>query len=202
MLLWYFLQAILIGITVGAVVGPISLLFIRKTLEDGIKSAIAIGLGVALADGVFGVIAAFGISTISYLFHSYSDIIQFIGGAFLLYISYNDIKSKTLKEAVMQAGDYYKLSIKVFFLTLANPVTIASFVGIFASIGGTNLNILESLFIAFGCTIGSMIWWIVLGSILLKTKHKISSDMLNRIRVISSIIIGLFGMTAILHSIL
>ena len=40
----------------------------------------------------FGVIAAFGISTISYLFHSYSDIIQFIGGAFLLYISYNDIK--------------------------------------------------------------------------------------------------------------
>lgn len=47
-----FFKYCLIGLAIGAVLGPIGLLFIQKTLEVGIYAAAAIGLGAALADGV------------------------------------------------------------------------------------------------------------------------------------------------------
>ena len=51
-MLLYLLKAWMIGIAIAAPVGPIGMLCIKKTLELGIKGALLVGLGAALADSV------------------------------------------------------------------------------------------------------------------------------------------------------
>lgn len=41
----YIFEAFLIGMAVAAIFGPISMLFVQKTLKIGVGGAIAVGLG-------------------------------------------------------------------------------------------------------------------------------------------------------------
>ena len=58
-------RGIILGFTIAAAVGPIALLVIRRTLSSGWLVGIVSGLGVATADGLYGAVAAFGLTAIS-----------------------------------------------------------------------------------------------------------------------------------------
>ncbi|MBX9697032.1 MAG: LysE family translocator [Alphaproteobacteria bacterium] len=194
----YFTKAWVIGIAIAAIVGPIGMLFIRKTLEVGISGAIAVGLGATFADGIYGAIAALGLSAISHFLLEQSLYLKLGGGLFLLYLSYQDLKSDLdPKAAKTKNKKPFGLGVEVFFLTLANPITIASFLAIFAGISVGPTSLMESLVIALGVLIGSLSWWIILGGILLKIRHKISQEWLHRIKYVSALILGTFGILAI-----
>ena len=77
---WIFAKGILIGVAVAAPVGPIGLLCIQRTLQDGLPTGLATGLGAALADGIFGAIAAFGLASISDSLIAHQDPLRIIGG--------------------------------------------------------------------------------------------------------------------------
>lgn len=194
----YFAKAWTIGIAIAAIVGPIGMLFIRKTLEVGIKGAIAVGLGATFADGVYGVIAALSLSAISHFLLEQSLYLKLGGGLFLLYLSYQDLKSDMGPEAAKTKNKKpFGLGIEVFFLTLANPITIASFLAIFAGISVGPTSLIESFMMALGVLIGSLTWWIILGGLLLKIRHKIPQEWLCRIKYVSALILGTFGILAI-----
>jgi putative LysE/RhtB family amino acid efflux pump len=196
--LYYFAKAWVIGIAIAAIVGPIGMLFIRKTLEVGVSGAIAVGLGATFADGIYGAIAALGLSAISHFLLEQSLYLKLGGGLFLLYLSYQDLKSDLdPKAAKTKNKKPFGLGVEVFFLTLANPITIASFLAIFAGISVGPTSLMESLVIALGVLIGSLSWWIILGGILLKIRHKISQNWLCRIKYVSALILGAFGILAI-----
>jgi len=147
----YLLKAWMIGVAVAAPVGPIGLLCIRKTLELGLKGAILVGLGAALADSCYGLIAALGLSAISHFLLQKAIIIKIIGGLFLLYLSYKEVKSINPSVAALAKNKTsVKLVSEIFFLTLTNPMTILSFIGIFASISGEATTAIESLSMVLG----------------------------------------------------
>ena len=58
-------RGFVLGFTIAAAVGPISLLVIRRTLAEGQLYGLVSGLGVATADATYGAIAAFGLSAIT-----------------------------------------------------------------------------------------------------------------------------------------
>ena len=60
-----FVRGLILGFTIAAAVGPISLLVIRRTLAEGRLVGIVSGMGVATADGTYGAIAAFGLTAIT-----------------------------------------------------------------------------------------------------------------------------------------
>lgn len=198
-----FIEAWIIGITIGAIFGPISMLFVRKTLEIGVMGAVAVGLGVATADGVYGIIAALGVSAISQFLMEKEFFVKVLGGLFLLYLAYDDLISKPpAKGAVVKSKRSIRLGIEVFFITLANPLTIASFIGIFSSISNGPVSVLQALIMALGVFLGSITWWLFFGSVLLKIKHKLPDIWLHRIKYISALILGLFGIAAIIGGII
>ncbi|OJU72806.1 MAG: hypothetical protein BGO07_01140 [Alphaproteobacteria bacterium 40-19] len=53
------------GVAIAVPAGPLGLLCVKKTLERGFKGALLIGLGAALADSVYGIIATVGLTAIS-----------------------------------------------------------------------------------------------------------------------------------------
>ncbi|ETZ07371.1 putative amino acid efflux protein YcgF [Holospora obtusa F1] len=202
-ILLYLFKAWMIGIAIAAPVGPIGMLCIKKTLELGIKGALLVGLGAALADSVYGLIAALGLTAVSHIMIAGSGSLKLIGGIFLLYLAYKEAKSSVASnEAHVSEKSQLKLVSEVFFLTITNPMTILSFVGIFASIGTATSSTLESITMVVGIFLGSMTWWCVLGSAVTKIKHKLPKTWLERIKWVSCCILASFGLLAIVGSLM
>ena len=66
----FFIRGLLIGLSIAATVGPMSVLCIQRTLNKGQLYGLVSGLGIATADGVYGSIAAFGLTLITnFLIH-------------------------------------------------------------------------------------------------------------------------------------
>lgn len=60
-----FLKGVVIGLSMAVPVGPIGILCIRRILVEGRVAGLVSGLGVAIADMVYGSIAGFGLTLIS-----------------------------------------------------------------------------------------------------------------------------------------
>lgn len=173
---------------------------IRKTLELGIRGGLTVGLGAALADGVYGFIAGAGVTTVSNALLDKDVFIKLIGGIFLLYLALKELRAPLSPRTISATPrkKLIKLTSYTFFLTLTSPFTILSFIAIFASIGGTDVTFKESLWMVLGIFLGSMSWWIILGVIIVKIKHYLSEGWINRIRYGSTLILGGFGAWAII----
>jgi threonine/homoserine/homoserine lactone efflux protein len=57
------LKGVLIGLSVAAPIGPMSMLTMRRTIDRGLAAGLVSGLGIALADATYGAIAAFGLTS-------------------------------------------------------------------------------------------------------------------------------------------
>ena len=132
-----FIKGLIVGIAIAAPVGPIGLLCIQRALTGGWISGLASGLGAALADTFYGCIAAFGLRLVQDFLFGHRSTIAVIGGLFLCLLGLRIILSKPAtiaagprKSAAGLAGDL----VGTFMLTLANPMTILSFIAIFAAL--------------------------------------------------------------------
>ena len=54
-------RALVIGFAIAAVIGPMGLLCIERTLRSGLAAGLATGLGVALADGLYALLVGLGV---------------------------------------------------------------------------------------------------------------------------------------------
>jgi threonine/homoserine/homoserine lactone efflux protein len=66
-LLEVFVSSLLIGLSIAAPVGPIGVLTIQRSLDQGPRAGFATGLGAAAADAVYGVIGVIGAVGVSWL---------------------------------------------------------------------------------------------------------------------------------------
>ncbi|HSG26433.1 MAG TPA: hypothetical protein VLA32_09975, partial [Anaerolineales bacterium] len=60
-----FFKSFLIGFTAAATLGPIALVTIQRTLRQGRGVGLATGVGVALADGIYGLVGAVGLNALT-----------------------------------------------------------------------------------------------------------------------------------------
>ncbi len=200
----YLIKGLIIGFSVAAPVGPIGILTIKRTLTEGRLSGFVTGLGAAMADTVYGIIAGFGLTAISSFLLTQGFWMKLVGGLFLLFLG---IKSFVKKLASMAANldskGLYKNFVSTFFLTVSNPTTILSFLALFAGLGlgTTKTNYLSSMTLVFGVFIGSALWWFILSTLVSFSQSKITPDRLIWINRLSGLIIISFGLFALYSSI-
>jgi len=196
-----FLKAFLIGFSIAMPVGPIGLLCIKNTLSYGFKTGFAVGLGAALADSFYGLLAGGGLALISKFLLTYTSYIKVIGGIFLIYLGIKEVrnyKKVPHNAAKIKNSHFLKTVFTVLFLTLTNPATIISFVAIFASIGGLTVGVLGLITMIFGVFSGSLFWWLILAGGVTKIKHKISEKIMKIIKIFSGIILCGFGIYTVI----
>lgn len=199
----FFIRGLLIGLSIAATVGPMSVLCIQRTLNKGQLYGLVSGLGIATADGVYGSIAAFGLTLITNFLIQEQIWIRLIGGLFLIYLGMKTILSRPSEKAValnIKSNGYLGAYASTFLLTLTNPLTILSFAAIFAGIGvgSASNNFISATVIVFGVFFGSTLWWIILTSIISLLRKKMDAQWLLWINRISGAIITLFGIGALL----
>jgi putative LysE/RhtB family amino acid efflux pump len=200
-LFFSLMKAWMIGFAIAAPVGPIGVLCIKNTLESGFFGTMAVGLGAALANSFYGFLAAAGVSVISTFLMAHSAAIRMVGGLLLLAIAFREISKRppTFRTGTAAGHkNFWKLCIKVIFLTLTNPLTIVSYIGVFASISSGEAGSLGQAFaVTLGIFFGAMSWWIALGLLILSVSGKIPKIWLQNIRYASAMIIGSFGLWSI-----
>ncbi len=79
-------RGFILGFAIAAPVGPIGLLCIQRTLNQGQLVGLASGLGAATADAFYGAVAAFGLTLVSAFLVEQQFWLALVGGLFLCYL--------------------------------------------------------------------------------------------------------------------
>ena len=197
--LW--LRGFIVGLSIAAPVGPIGVLCIRRTLAEGRLVGFVSGLGAAIADALYGSVAGFGLTCVSAVLVRQQTWLRLAGGAFLCYLGLRTILAAPKKPAPsMRASGVLGAYGSTFLLTVTNPMTILSFVAIFAGLGlGTGARDYASAgMLVSGVFMVSALWWLILsgGASLFRGRLKpMDLRWLNRV---SGVIITGFGLYALL----
>ncbi len=196
-----FVKGLIIGFAIAAPVGPIGILCIQRSLHDGFKIGLMTGLGAALADGTYGLIAGFGLTAISSLLIAQQFWIRIVGGLFLLYLGIKLFLTKPQKKSAGHSdrSSWHALG-KTYLLTLTNPATILSFIAVFAGLGlgTTHPDFNDALILVSAIAMGSACWWIILSSgVAFLFHHRLSPTMMKNINRLSGLILIAFGILAL-----
>jgi len=194
-----FAKALVIGFSIAAPVGPIGLLCIQRTLAGGRAMGLASGLGAAAADGVYGALAGFGVGAVTRALVAQAFWLGLAGGALLVLLGVAAMRRPAAEAARHHAGSRTAAFASTFALTLANPMTILSFIAVFASFGATaTATTGAALEVVAGVFLGSAAWWLLLAGVVGALRARIGPATLVAINRTAGTVVVLFGLWAIL----
>jgi threonine/homoserine/homoserine lactone efflux protein len=192
-------QGALIGFAIAAPVGPIGLLVIRRTLADGPVTGLATGLGAAVADGTYGLIAVLGLGALSAWLTGAMPALQLAGGALLIWLGMSALRAARRgrgdQAASLDAASLGRAFAGTFALTLANPMTILSFAGLIAALGAHGFA--GGFTLLFGVVVGSAGWWLVLVGATHAARRALSARAARVIEAASGVALIGFGLLAL-----
>ena len=190
-----FATALLIGLSIAAPVGPIGLLTIQRSLEQGPRAGLATGLGAAAADAVYGAVGAYGVSWLIEALVAARMPLALFGSAFLLWMAWRLLRAPVAATAAATApaGNAWQYFGGTFVLTLSNPTTIVSFIAIFGAMAG-RAQVSAPLAMVLGVLLGSAAWWLFLSSIVGRLRGSFDSRWRRRINWLSAAVLGGFAL--------
>lgn len=196
-----FLRGIAIGFAIAAPIGPVGILCIRKALADGHLAAFVAGLGAAVADTVFGGVAAFGIGAVMSFIDGQMVTLKVVGGLFMLGLGIHTWRSATVMVEVEpgkgpgMARDF----VSTFAITITNPGTIFGVAGVFAALGPMGrpgVGWATGLLVA-GIFAGSSLWWLTLSAVASAARTRFTPERMRRFNHLSGAMLLVFGAAAL-----
>lgn len=195
------LKGLILGFCIAAPIGPVGLLCIRRTLQSGFFAGVSSGMGAAFADAFYASVAAFGLTMISDSLAEFRIQIRILGGLLLLLMALKMLLSKPItgNRKVTHRGLFGNL-LTSFLITMTNPATIISFIAIFAGIGLITSDRYEAAMLVSGVLLGSSSWWVLLSSFIANVRTAPLAKNIKMINTISSVMLGIFGICAIISA--
>lgn len=197
------LQGMVLGLAIAAPVGPIGLLCIRRTLQHGPVMGFFTGFGAAIADTIYGAIAAFGVSKALSFLRGHETAFQLVGGLFLMVVAIRTFRQRPADEereaaAAPDSTTWIGGFMTGLTLTLTNPATIMAFIAIFAGFGlGGSLDTLDASTLVVGVFLGASLWWLALSTGVAAIRHRISDASLTRLNHYTGVALALFSVWAL-----
>jgi len=196
-----FLRGVLIGVAVAAPVGPIGLLCLRRALEGGLLAGFLVGLGAALADALFGAVAAFGVSAALAFVADEAGLLRGLGGAATLGIGLALWRAKppTPLPERPGLGRHAAGFATGLALTLTNPLTMLGFVAIFAGFGlaAAPGGLLAPAVLTGGVFCGSALWFLGLALAATRLRGRVGPGLMRRINGATAAALIGFGLFAL-----
>jgi threonine/homoserine/homoserine lactone efflux protein len=194
------IRGFVLGFTIAATVGPISLFVIRRTLAEGRVVGLASGMGVATADATYGAIAAFGLTAVTDVLVDWRRLLGVVGGLFLLWLAWRTVRTVPGEAAEADTSRRRGLPgayLGLLGLTLTNPLTILSFGALFLGLGVTGGNLAGATLLTLGVFAGSAGWWVVLTAVVGAVRTRLTPAGMRRINIASGALIGTFALVSL-----
>ncbi len=179
MSLSFILSAIVIGLLASIPLGPIGVLCIQRTLNKGRLSGFISGLGAAMSDTIYAIIAGFSLSFIIGFIETQILYIQIIGAVILigmgLRIFYTNPAVQLRKQKKRNrslAQDFFS----TFLLTVSNPLAVFLLMALFTAfrVVQTDHSGLEQVILVLGIFTGASLWWFTLSGLVSMFRRKIN----------------------------
>lgn len=186
--------------------GPIGMLIIQRTLSKGRWPAFFTGIGAALSDLLYCLLAGFGLSFITDIIERHQFALQIFGGivlaAFGLFL-FRKNPTRTLKTAEVDSRSYWSDFISGFFLTVSNPLILFFIIGLFARFNFILPEFLIFHYIwaylmIFG---GAMIWWYLVTFLVSKLRSRFNVRSLWLVNRIVGTVLMVMALVGVLFAI-
>jgi len=201
-MLFLALKGFIIGLLIAMPVGPIAMLVVRRTLSRGVVIGMATGLGGATADAVYGAVAGFGFAAVSSFLIGEATALRLAGGGVLLLIGVLGLRAHASDAA--RARDrpgrlgFAAAYLSTLLLTLANPMTIVSFLAAVATLGvGDSAGSYDLAGIFVGAVfVGSAAWQLALAIVAALVRRRFTPRALHWADRTSAFMLIGFGLAA------
>ncbi len=149
--------------------GPVGMLCIQRTLNEGKKQGLITGLGAAVGDmliALLAIIAALGLGFSTEFIQQHEGPLKIVGSVVLIafgYVVFNKNPSKSLTKLKENAMSFWKVFASSLGLTVSNIATLFLYIALFA-----RFNVIDAdkpfgydlITISF-IGIGAMLWWLL-----------------------------------------
>ena len=204
---YVFLVGLVLAFGISIPVGPINIICVQRTLAEGRRAGLAAGLGAAVADSIYGLVAVLGLSLVAPYIEAYRTELRVIGGLVLLalgskmiYDAYRQIPRRRRpqrRSVVREYASHVGAFLSTFVLTLTNPFTVIAFGAMFATLGiaERDLSRLAEGSLVLGVFVGASLWWLTLVMIVAAFRRKLTVRWMvyaNRIAAVAMTLFGLF----------
>jgi threonine/homoserine/homoserine lactone efflux protein len=203
MFLTLLAKGILIGFMVSIPLGPIGVLVIQRTVNKSRMAGFISGMGAALSDTLYAIIAGFSLTFVIDFIHANEIVFQAIGALVVLALGIHIFFKNPVSDFRrhrLKGNTHFKDILSSFLVTFSNPLTVFVFLAVFASSGVANS--LEhpyySFFVVLGVFIGATAWWFSLSGIVGLFRHKINLRVLWWINKMAGVIIILFVLVTVI----
>ncbi|MBI9061299.1 MAG: LysE family transporter [Marinilabiliaceae bacterium] len=179
MSLSFILSAVIIGLLASIPLGPIGVLCVQRTLNKGRLSGFISGLGAAMSDTIYAIIAGFSLSFIIGFIETQILWIQIIGAIILigmgLRIFYTNPAVQLRKQKKRNrslAQDFFS----TFLLTISNPLAVFLLMALFTAfrVVQTDSTGLKQVVLVVGIFAGASLWWFTLSGLVNLFRSKIN----------------------------
>ena len=184
-----FAKGLAFGFVLAATVGPMWVLCLRRTLAYGAAAGLASGMGIAVADGLYGAVAAFGLTAVSGFLLAHAFWIGLAGAIFLFYLGAKTLLARPVLEASAPAPTGLAAAFaSTLGLTLANPPTLLAFAAIFAGLGlAQGTDYAAAALLTLAVFLGSAAWWLILAASAGALRARLGPRLLRAINLVSGI---------------
>lgn len=198
-----FIKGIVAGFIIAAPVGPVGILCVQRTLSHGLVIGLAPGVGGAVADTIFGAVAAFGLTFIADVLIRNDTWMRLGGGVLLLILGIHGCLKRVSQESAPPSvrgamGD----AISAFMLTVTNPITILTFSPVFLAVGAVVAkdDRAAAWTLILGVLAGSCLWWLVLCLLASLFRKRLNASRMVIIHRVSAGLILFFGVLVLLST--
>ncbi len=160
----------------------------RRSIAQGALAGFVSGMGIAVADGLYGAVAAFGLTAVSGFLLEHESWIGSIGAAYLAYLG---ARTLIAGPAPLEGVEPGREGLPAAFastlgLTLANPPTILAFAAIFAGLGlASGADYAAAGLVTLGVFLGSAAWWVILAAAAGRLRHRVGPRLARAINRVS-----------------
>lgn len=192
------LEKIILGITLAAPIGPVSLEMIKRGLKKGFWGAFVVRLGGSIGNSLCLIASYFGLA---FLLDSDMKVAVcgMLGSLVLIYMGAKSLLDKRIHqfhENIDKSLSIFNGLATGFILSIANPIGILFWIGIFAASldRTTHVSSMTGLLQNFTIILGVLIWGAFLSGLLEVGRRFINNKLIQFITTIAGIMLIYFGL--------
>lgn len=198
----YLLRGIVVGIIFGVPAGALGALVIQRTLEHGYLAGLTTGLGSSVSDTIYASLCVLGSGFVSGPLKHYDLPVTLIGGVVILVLGIMTLRKRGIRQSD-ETGNLLADFSTGFGIGIMNPGMILLF--LFAcSVTKTAgpYTAAQSTFLLIGTFIGTLIWWLVLCTLMNALRRKITDRVYTTLNRVLGTLLVLFGIGVMIKAIL
>jgi threonine/homoserine/homoserine lactone efflux protein len=199
-MVYIIIKGLFIGFLSSAPMGPVGMLCIQRTLNEGRKNGLITGIGAVAGDmliALLAIVAALGLGFSTEFIQQHEGPLKVVGSIILIvfgYIVFNKNPSKSLTKLKEKSISTWTVFISSLILTISNIATLFLYIALFARFNVIDADkpfgydLITILFIGTG----AFLWWLLVTYFVNKLRSRFNPRGLQIFnRIIGLLLIGL-----------